>query len=381
MAARVTAFVAIAGLTLAGVAGAGGLVKTTGAATVVVPAQAVLFASGQTAVPPLPGGGGVLPPSITFTAGPGQVVTIDSATGTMAAGAGFPKGGPAGYPNTTTDIQSLGSISGFVGERQLFLAGVFVGDGPPTGPPPARLGNKAGAPVTPKLNQTFYIGVGRKTDGTPLEYPIPPEATHLYLGIVDAAAFHGPPGYYRDNTGTFSVTLHVGDTASAPPTATTTGTVTLDGQPFTSGTIPFGATVDVTSGAAVLKNGTGTLNVTGAEGLPAAFVLKRGTDRGKPILELWLAKGDFSACPKRRTSGVVTRTAAKVVRQLWADGHGSFRTRGKYASATVRGTRWLTADRCDGTSTRVTRGVVEVRDFPKNRLVTVRPGGTYLAQP
>ena len=155
--------------------------------------------------------------------------------------------------------------------------------------------------------------------------------------------------------------------------------MTVNGRPFTSGTIPFGATVDVTSGAAVLKNGTGTLSVTGAEGLPAAFVLKRGTDRGKPILELWLAKGDFSACPKRKTSGVA-RTVAKVVVNC---GLTDMARSGHTASTRRRrsGGRGGHGHRCDGTSTHVTRGVVEVLDIPKNRLVTVRPGGTYLAQP
>ncbi|MGZ4331685.1 MAG: hypothetical protein ACXVXL_27240, partial [Solirubrobacteraceae bacterium] len=34
---------------------------------------------------------------------------------------------------------------------------------------------------------------------------------------------------------------------------------------------------------------------------------------------------------------------------LHASGHGKFRTKGRYAAATVRGTIWTTADRCDGT--------------------------------
>ena len=133
----------------------------------------------------------------------------------------FRRGGPAGYPNTTTDIQS-GSVASpdLSGRSNSSWQGSSSGRAP-TGPPPAGgWATRRGRLVTPKLNQIFYIGVGRKSDGTPLAYPIPPQATHLYLGIVDAAAFHGPPGYYRDNTGTFSVTLHVGDTASAPPTAT-----------------------------------------------------------------------------------------------------------------------------------------------------------------
>lgn len=46
-----------------------------------------------------------------------------------------------------------------------------------------------------------------------------------------------------------------------------------------------------------------------------------------------------------------------VVRKLWARGKGRFRTRGRYASAVVRGTRWLTADRCDGTLVQVAEGV------------------------
>ena len=51
----------------------------------------------------------------------------------------------------------------------------------------------------------------------------------------------------------------------------------------------------------------------------------------------------------------------KRVRRLWGDGKGSFRTSGRYSAATVRGTRWLTEDRCDGTITRVVRGEVRGR--------------------
>ena len=46
-------------------------------------------------------------------------------------------------------------------------------------------------------------------------------------------------------------------------------------------------------------------------------------------------------------------------RKLWGDGKGKFRTKGRYAAATVRGTRWLTQDTCAGTLVRVTQGVGE----------------------
>jgi len=40
----------------------------------------------------------------------------------------------------------------------------------------------------------------------------------------------------------------------------------------------------------------------------------------------------------------------------------------------------LTEERCDGTLTRVTRGVVSVRDERARRTVIVRAGSSYLAR-
>jgi hypothetical protein len=66
-------------------------------------------------------------------------------------------------------------------------------------------------------------------------------------------------------------------------------------------------------------------------------------------------------------------------RRLWGSGSGSFRTRGLYSSGSVRGTRWLTQDTCDGTLTVVVEGVVLVRDFTTGETVTVRAGQRYFA--
>jgi hypothetical protein len=68
------------------------------------------------------------------------------------------------------------------------------------------------------------------------------------------------------------------------------------------------------------------------------------------------------------------------VRQLWGSGKGNFRTVGSYASATVRGTIWLTADRCDGSQVTVRQGVVQVRDLVRRTTVSVRAGHTYFAR-
>jgi hypothetical protein len=173
-----------------------------------------------------------------------------------------------------------------------------------------------------------------------------------------------------------------GGGSATPPTGTPTGTVLVNGRPFSGGRISFNSTVDVTNGTLALKSDTGTLTVRGADARSAVFKLIRGTDKNKPIVELKLTAGNFGVCPKRKTSGVGSATAATTtVRQLWGNGKGRFRTRGRYAAATVRGTNWLTTDRCDGTRVRVVRGVVQVDDLPQRQQVTLRAGRSYLAKP
>ena len=94
----------------------------------------------------------------------------------------------------------------------------------------------------------------------------------------------------------------------SPPTATSTGTVLVNGSAFTAGTIPYGATVDVTNGTVSLKTETGTLQAYGA-GVSASFVLSRGTDNKKPIVELRLTGGAFGGCAKRSDERRVRRIA------------------------------------------------------------------------
>ena len=170
-----------------------------------------------------------------------------------------------------------------------------------------------------------------------------------------------------------------GGGSAPPPTGTPTGTVLVNGRPFTGGAIPYGSTVDVTNGRLLIKADTGTVTVFGA-GVPAAFKLLRGTDKKKPIIEMRLVNGDFSICPKRKKSSAGGTTATPV-RQLWGKGTGRFRTRGRYAAATVRGTYWLTSDRCDGTFVKVNQGVIQVNDLPRRTQVTVRAPRSYLAKP
>ena len=67
------------------------------------------------------------------------------------------------------------------------------------------------------------------------------------------------------------------------------------------------------------------------------------------------------------------------MRQLWGSAKGAFRTKGRFASATVRGTFWFIQDRCDGTLTQVIEGTVDVLDTVKHKTVSVTAGQSYLA--
>jgi hypothetical protein len=179
---------------------------------------------------------------------------------------------------------------------------------------------------------------------------------------------------------TLAVNLRRGGGAS-PPSGTASGKVLVGGKPYASGQpIPYGSRVDVTNGRLTLHTEVGTLTVFGG-GVSAVFKLLRFSEKGKPLVELRLLSGDFSACGRTAAITAKKKPTQKTVRRLWAKGAGQFRTRGRYSSATVRGTFWLTADRCDGTLTSVRQGKLEVFDFVTKTRVTVRAGKSYLARP
>jgi hypothetical protein len=186
-------------------------------------------------------------------------------------------------------------------------------------------------------------------------------------------------------------TVSYGGSAPAPPpppTGTATGTVLVNGQPFTGGTIPYGSTLDVTSGMLTMNSNVGTVAVYSDGVNPAQAVVTRTSElvkkKKQPLIQLTLTGGDFTTCTTpRRTSARAPSSGQtpnpKPIRSLWGKGKGHFRTKGRYSSATVRGTEWLTTDRCDGTLTSVTQGIVRVTDFTLKKTVTVTAGNNYLA--
>src|SRR6202007_3027504 len=83
----------------------------------------------------------------------------------------------------------------------------------------------------------------------------------------------------------------------------------------------------------------------------------------------------LAPCPKGRAASAAAKKPKS--RKLWGDGTGSFRTRGQYSAATVRGTKWLTQDSCGKTLTRVARGVVSVQDLVKHKTFLLRAPHSY----
>jgi hypothetical protein len=118
---------------------------------------------------------------------------------------------------------------------------------------------------------------------------------------------------------------------------------------------------------------------TGTFGGGVVKVRQPRTGRGR--VDLYLRGGNFGRCARATRAGrTASASRVKRVRRLWGrDRGGSFRTHGRHSHATVRGTRWLTEDRCSGTFTRVTNGAVVVSDLTRRRSVVVRAGHSYLA--
>jgi streptogramin lyase len=148
--------------------------------------------------------------------------------------------------------------------------------------------------------------------------------------------------------------------------------------------LPVGTTVDTRSGKIVLQTARNAHGRTQKGTFWGGVFQIRQRKHGKGMTDLHLRGGGFSSCGNRAGISVLAREAKgkrRVVRRLWGkDKHSRFRTHGRDSVATVRGTRWVTTDRCDGTLTRVTQGKVSVRDLHRKRSVLVSAGHAYLAR-
>jgi IPT/TIG domain/FG-GAP repeat len=146
--------------------------------------------------------------------------------------------------------------------------------------------------------------------------------------------------------------------------------------------VPFGTVIDA-------RHGRVKVTTMGPKGVlqtiefyEGEFILTQGRN-GRVVATL--AGGNFAVCPTARerahhaSVSAKRRTSKRLVRKLWANGKGSYTTKGNYASGAVLGTIWLTEDRCNSTWIHVVSDRVQVTNLINGKKKTVRAGQTYKA--
>ena len=155
--------------------------------------------------------------------------------------------------------------------------------------------------------------------------------------------------------------------------------------------LPAGTRVDARLGKLKMTNAStkhGKLqNGTFNGGIWSVSQSKSGLTKGLTTLSIvesaFTGAPTYSSCKSKAadTSPFGAFAASgSVLQTLHSSAKGRYRTRGHYASATVRGTGWTISDRCDGTLVTVQRHSVSVQDFVRHVTVVVRQGHRYLAK-
>lgn len=165
---------------------------------------------------------------------------------------------------------------------------------------------------------------------------------------------------------------------------------TTDFLPLGTGMqVPFGSELDATDGRVAVSTVDANGTLFHADFFEGRFLISHQLSNGLTVLRL--RGNDFGSCKaarslaasdkKRKKKPKKAKRSHKVVRHLWGDGKGKFRTTGRYVAATVHGTTWLTEDRCDGSRAFVRKGVVDVRDLVRHRTIRLGAGQSYVARP
>ena len=197
----------LSALAVAGLACTSGLAIAQNGFTY-VKATANIFGYGLSTPAPGGGGGGTLANVIALNAGSGRVAAFSS--GGQAGWANAPVNGPdGGNFASSTNIPSVGPISGYNGPLSGQLVGVFIEAGDISGfsAPGSMsypdLASYSAASYAPDLRQVFFIGDGKTGtgSGSTQAFYVPDGAAYLVLGIADAYGFNASAGYYDDNVG------------------------------------------------------------------------------------------------------------------------------------------------------------------------------------
>ncbi|HTT31890.1 MAG TPA: beta-propeller fold lactonase family protein [Solirubrobacteraceae bacterium] len=160
--------------------------------------------------------------------------------------------------------------------------------------------------------------------------------------------------------------------------------------------IPSGVAIDTLHGTLKLVTATGggggahdaAAKTQTGEFSGAVFRLSQQTrGAGKGLVTIMLSLSAFKGAPSQaicKSNGAAAdahaaKTNTKTIQLLHASAHGKFRTSGRYSAATVLGTIWTVAARCDGTVTHAIKDEVEVTDFVRHKTIILHAGQSYLA--
>jgi hypothetical protein len=142
--------------------------------------------------------------------------------------------------------------------------------------------------------------------------------------------------------------------------------------------VPVGTIVDTTAGTVSLTSANSSGQTQSGRFFRGTFRIEQSRRAGGLVNLVIRDEVGRGGCAAAGAGSAAAN--ARVLGLLRGTAKGRFRTTGRFAAATVRGTDWGVRDRCDGTLTVVRRGVVVVRDFRLRKTVVVRAGQTYLAK-
>jgi len=153
--------------------------------------------------------------------------------------------------------------------------------------------------------------------------------------------------------------------------------------------IPSGAQIDARHGSLELVTSTGVKGKT-QHGTFGGAIFRLTQERGgksKGLVTLSLLEGAFKGAPSyalctrhKAADASAAAASSKTLQLLHASAHGKFRTKGRYSAATVLGTKWTIADRCDGTLVHDITDSVAVTDFVRHKTIILHAGQSYLAR-
>jgi hypothetical protein len=345
------------------------------------PASSFKFDSDTQITAVSPPGSGTVDVTVTTPAGTSQTGAADRFT--------YVAGSPAITPGSAGASSSTAAVfSGQVNPNGQTTTVYFVYGLDKAYRPPGFTGNLYDQSTTP---QTLPAGISPDPVQGTANNLIPNALYHVRLAADNGSG----PVFGPDQTFT---------TPQAPPppppvlgkseNATPTGNVFLliggNLLPLTEPTrLPSGTIVDALNGTVNLAAATGKKGqkYTGTFGGAVFKITQTAGGGDKGLTTLTILEGAFRGAPSfAACTARITRASAhaalssRILQTLRARASGRFRTRGRYAAATVRGTQWTTTDRCDGTLIAVQQHAVQVQDLVKHITKLITQGHSYLAK-